>query len=308
LNKYIVTTTINKPTEALLRFAKIDGWVLIVVGDMKTPHDYYVNLSSIIYLSPQEQDRLYPKISNMIGWNKIQRRNLGFIHAYKLGADIIATVDDDNIPLPNWGVDVEEIFLNGVEVRQYKAASPVACPLSVVSDRPIWHRGYPVSDLSGRTNIESTGAQVIRPSVLANLWNGDPDVDAICRIANQPNVEFNFDYFYNFPCNLVPFNSQNTFLAREVLPYYFMFPEIGRMDDIWGAYYLQQSGVVAAGGIIFGPASVIQVRNEHDLVRDLEQELLGYRLRGSDVASGISKFIPQTSLDAYQCYQSCFND
>ena len=41
-----------------------------------------------------------------VGWNKIQRRNLGFLYAYDQGADVVATVDDDNIPYENWGEDL----------------------------------------------------------------------------------------------------------------------------------------------------------------------------------------------------------
>ena len=38
------------------------------------------------------------KLSQLIGFNCIERRNFGFLLAKKLGAEIIATIDDDNIP------------------------------------------------------------------------------------------------------------------------------------------------------------------------------------------------------------------
>ena len=44
MNKFIVTTTINSPTVATLKFieiAKRDGWHFVVVGDTKTPHAEY---------------------------------------------------------------------------------------------------------------------------------------------------------------------------------------------------------------------------------------------------------------------------
>ena len=44
-----------------------------------------------------------------------------------------------------------------------------------------------------------------------------------------------------------PFNSQNTFLKGSLLKDYFMFPHIGRMDDIWAAYYLQALGAGLSG-------------------------------------------------------------
>ena len=41
MNKFIVTTTIQKPTEATLKFIEKSDWHLIVVGDLKTPHETY---------------------------------------------------------------------------------------------------------------------------------------------------------------------------------------------------------------------------------------------------------------------------
>ena len=44
MKKFIVTTTINKPTVATLKFAEIsdrDNWTFVIVGDTKTPHDEY---------------------------------------------------------------------------------------------------------------------------------------------------------------------------------------------------------------------------------------------------------------------------
>ena len=39
VKKVIVTTTINPPTEAILRFDAMTDWDLVVIGDKKTP-DY----------------------------------------------------------------------------------------------------------------------------------------------------------------------------------------------------------------------------------------------------------------------------
>ena len=39
VNKVIVTTTINPPTEAILKYDAMPGWDLVVMGDLKTPAD-----------------------------------------------------------------------------------------------------------------------------------------------------------------------------------------------------------------------------------------------------------------------------
>ena len=38
--------------------------------------------------------------------NNIQRSNFGFLWAHDMGADIIATIDDDNIPYDSWGKNI----------------------------------------------------------------------------------------------------------------------------------------------------------------------------------------------------------
>jgi hypothetical protein len=40
MRKIIVTTTINPPTEAILKFDAMEDWDLVVIGDLKTPKDY----------------------------------------------------------------------------------------------------------------------------------------------------------------------------------------------------------------------------------------------------------------------------
>jgi len=43
MKKFIVTTTINPPTDALLKYSKLEGWTVIVAGDLKTNHDLLNN-------------------------------------------------------------------------------------------------------------------------------------------------------------------------------------------------------------------------------------------------------------------------
>ena len=107
---YIVTTTIHSPTEAILRFCEKDDWSFVIVGDLKTPHQEYYDLEkrypNVIYLPPVTQETLCKELNNSIGWNTVDRRNIGFVLAHRVGADIIATVDDDNIPYEDWGKDL----------------------------------------------------------------------------------------------------------------------------------------------------------------------------------------------------------
>ena len=262
MNKFIVTTTINSPTEATLKFALEKEWTLIVVGDLKTPHELYQNLNCI-YLHPDDQKRKFPKLSEIIGWKTIQRRNIGFIEAYNLD------------------------------------------PLSVTNSNFLWHRGYPVELISSRRQVKKIGRVTRKVLVQADLWNGDPDIDALARLTFMPEVSF--PEIVNPYCsdNISPFNSQNTFLSRDIFPYYSVLPFIGRMDDIWGSYILQK---FFPKSLIYNSPSVYQARNPQDLILNLENELFGYRntmalLQNLD---DYDKFLPDKTKYFLESYQESF--
>ena len=151
MKKYIVTTTIQKPTEATLKFASMNDWILVVVGDTKTPHEEYKKINCI-YLSPEDQERMYPDLSKSIGWKTIQRRNIGLVYAYHQGADVVATVDDDNIPYDSWGKNLS--VGKQVEVDLFHSENEVFDPLSVTNHNWLWHRGYPVELIPTKNNTE----------------------------------------------------------------------------------------------------------------------------------------------------------
>jgi len=310
MKKIIVTTTINSPTEATKKFAEIsqrDGWVFIIVGDTKTPHNEYFELekkySNVKYLSPEEQERNYKEISDVIGWKTIQRRNVGFIAAYKMGADIIATVDDDNIPYENWG---QNLYVGKtIDVDLYDPELEVFDPLSITKDNHIWHRGYPIEYLQKRHRVEYKGKIKRKVLVQADLWDGDPDIDAMARLTYKPIVKYS-DITEPYCSNkIAPFNSQNTFLSREVIPFYSVLPFTGRMDDIWGSYILQH---YFPNSVIYNKASVYQDRNVQDLITNLEKEIIGYRdtLRLITNLSHFEEIIPKTANDFYKIYKKQF--
>jgi len=278
--KFIITTTINSPTLATYKFTKIakrDGWHFIIVGDTKTPHEEYIELQEenkpyVTYLHPAKQEELYPELSKIIGWKTIQRRNIGFVYAYDKGAEIVATVDDDNIPYNNWGTDL--YIGKEVEVDYYSPEMDVFDPLSVTNYPNLWHRGYPIDYLPYRDRVEYKGKKFIKPLIQADLWDGDPDIDAMCRLTQKPICKFNtIGPFASDKQS--PFNSQNTFIHRDALKHYAVWPYVGRMDDIWGGYYAQNK--IKADKLIYNRASVYQDRNVQDLIVNLEKEIIGYR-------------------------------
>jgi hypothetical protein len=100
-NKYIVITTINRPTDAIREFAAICDHRLIVVGDRKTSPDWH--LANVEYLSIERQAHLSSEFADAMPVNLYCLKNLGYIHAIQSGASAIVDADDDNQPKQDWG-------------------------------------------------------------------------------------------------------------------------------------------------------------------------------------------------------------
>ncbi len=304
MKKVIVTTTINPPTEAVEKFDALPDWTLVVIGDLKTPADY--KLKRGVYVAPPEQEKDDRELSDAIGWKCIQRRNFGLLWAHDLGADLVALVDDDNIPYADWGKDL--LLGRPAEVNFYRTDLPAFDPVGATNHRQLWHRGYPLQ-LVPQRDYSRRSRKKMEFDVQADFWDGDPDIDAVCRMIYKPECKFDPRSFPIAADKLAPFNSQNTILKGSLLKDYFLFPYVGRMDDIWAAYYVQARGAQ----VVFNRASVYQQRNEHDLVVDMKREYPGYennlqivgRLSGNPDA--ILDYLPPESQKAFSLYRRHFH-
>ena len=185
MKKVIVTTTINPPTKAIQRFQAMTDWELVVIGDLKTPADYRLERGT--YVPPAEQEKYDPALSEAIGWNCIQRRNFGLLWANDMHADIVAVVDDDNIPLEGWGRDL--LVGRDVEVDYYETDLPAFDPVGATNHACLWHRGFPLQLVPKRDYGEKR-RRTVRVDVQADFWNGDPDIDAVCRMEHAPECDF----------------------------------------------------------------------------------------------------------------------
>ena len=302
MNNFIVTTTIFNPSLAVKKFSKIKNWHLVVVGDLKTPHEKYLKMKNITYLSPNMQNKIAPRLSRLIGWNCIQRRNIGYVYAKKNGAKFIASVDDDNIPYKNWG---QKILLNkNISSKIYNTNFEAFDPLSIFKfNSKIWHRGFPLQLVQDKPKLKKV-IKKINPDIQANLWDKNPDIDAINRMTlKKENFIFkNIGHFSSV--KFAPFNSQNTIFNSDVISKYFLFPYIGRMDDIWASYYVQSLGFK----VIFDKATVYQDRNKHSYYKDFQGEIIGYRNNLNLILSLkknpnlIKNFLPTRSYKAFKEY------
>jgi hypothetical protein len=305
MTKVIVNTTINPVTQAIERFQSLSDWHIVVIGDKKTPKDYH--LANGTYVSPEEQEKYDKELSDAIGWNCIQRRNFGLLWAHDMGADVVAVIDDDNIPYDVWGKNL--MVGEKVEAFYYETDLPAFDPIGATNEAHLWHRGYPLQLLAKR-DYSKCQKKIIEVDIQADFWNGDPDIDAVCRMEYAPECKFDDTLFPIASNKMSPFNSQNTFIRGDLLMDYFLFPHIGRMDDIWASYYMQAKGYK----VVYGKPSVYQERNPHDLIKDMKLEYLGYEKNlklVSDLAADAERiqwYLPPESDRAFQLYRRHFKD
>ncbi|RJR54608.1 MAG: hypothetical protein C4576_00515 [Desulfobacteraceae bacterium] len=303
MRKVIVTTTIHPPTRGIRLFDAMPDWELIVVGDLRTPADYCLDRG--IYLDPVSQEKYDKALSDAIGWNCVERRNFGLLLAHDMKAEIVAIVDDDNIPLPAWGRDL--LLGREVEVNYFETDLPAFDPVGATNHPGIWHRGYPLQLVSRRA-YRLKSRKRIRPDVQADFWNGDPDVDSLCRMEHAPFCRFDDAIFPLSANRIAPFNSQNTFLRGELLRDYFLFPQIGRMSDIWASYHVQAKGF----SVVYGKPSVFHERNAHDPLQDMRAEYLGYENNMRIVEElpqspdGLLAYLPERAIRAFELYRNHF--
>jgi len=278
----LISTTIHAPTVYALYRAFGPEVEIIVAGDRKTPHDEVRKLlkpHNIRYLDPAEQEKLGHASSDIIGWNSVQRRNIALLEALRTGADVIITVDDDNIPMDaSYFATFERLLtqpFNGLRVSTASNWFDVGGLLQPVAP----HRGFPVSRRrkdQGATFGPALGAKI---GVAAGLWFGDPDTDAMTRIVERPNVSQVSEALRSgllvAPGCFTPFNSQNTAYRAEIAPLMAMWISVGRYDDIWASYFAERVMMETGHHVHFGTPFVWQQRNEHDLLLDLQEEKLG---------------------------------
>jgi len=273
----LITTTINVP-EVLALYRQCDQEVrFFVAGDQKTSKgvaEFVEALGNARYIAPDEQHRW--NCSEPVGWNCIQRRNIAMLEALEWGADIIVSVDDDNIPMDrNYFADIRRLMggrFSGLSAVGFNYWFDIGQLLQPVAK----HRGFS-HDVKALWSIKP--AVDARVGVCAGLCLGDPDIDAVTRMALAPEVHSMSELARRGlivdKTTWTVFNSQNTAIRRQFAPYFFMFPGVGRYDDIYASLIVQWAMWAFDYHVHFGDPAIWQQRNPHNLMKDLRAEIEG---------------------------------
>lgn len=275
LKSLIITSIANDQHTVLKQFAKLCAahqTSFIVIGDTKSPANF--KLDGCDFWSLERQLTLPFELAKITPTRHYSRKNLGYLLAIQNGSTEIVETDDDNFPKPEfWKNKIREnksfLFENTGWVNVYRYFTKTF----------IWPRGFPLENLQqATTELSSLKNIPVCCPIQQGLADENPDVDAIYRLTYPLPVNFEIDTSLALGRNAwSPFNSQNTYWFKEAfalmyLPSYCSF----RMTDIWRSYVAQRIAWECGWSILYHSPTVWQERNDHNLMKDFEDEISGY--------------------------------
>lgn len=303
----LVVTSISGPNDVLRSLAvgcTKHGVSFHLIGDTKTPADFA--LDGCNFHDVNAQLAMDFQLARVVPVRSYARKNIGYLLAIQEGADWICETDDDNYPREGFWL-AREREMAGTVVN----ASGWVNVYGYFCDTFIYPRGFPLEFLQAQPNLADqekpfSGSVPIQQG----LADENPDVDAIFRLVHKLPVSFR----QRSPLVLgegawCPFNSQNTTFFREVFPLLYLPSFCSfRMTDIWRSFVAQRILWTCNWNLAFHSSTVWQERNEHNLLKDFEDEIPGYlnnariclALGGLDLPKGVSH-MKNNLITCYEC-------
>ncbi len=304
----IVFTTIYLPkvVDELYRninqFGHLDEVKLWIVGDLRTPRDVGELAKrttkkglETAYLDVALQDqwgKRFPSFYRRIPYNNETRRNIGYLCALEDGCDILISIDDDNFPNQD---DFVGNHLRTGQTWAGKVLSEISgfhniCEHIIFEPtRAVYPRGFPfdLRNTRNKPELRERAEKVndARIGVTAGMWLSDPDIDATTWLNGElKGIEYCGDACVMLDQSTwMPINTQNTSVARDLIPAFFCIPmgwdmpggRIQRYGDVWGGYFLQSIIRGTDYYVSFGRPLVNHLRNPHNYLDDLRYEYWG---------------------------------
>lgn len=274
----------------------------IVIGDTKSPEHF--SLKGCDFYSIDRQVSLGYELIKNLPTKHYARKNIGYLVAIQNGAEVIIETDDDNIPFQEfWESRVAyknpRELNNGGWVNVYK----------YFSELHIWPRGFTLEKILDTPPKLNSASKIFCP-IQQGLADDNPDVDAIYRLTLPLPITFdkNDDVALGNG-SICPFNSQNTSWFREAFPLLYLPSHCSfRMTDIWRSYIAQRISWTCGWPILFHKSTVRQERNDHNLMKDFEDELVGYK-NNAEIMVELSKLklasgVENISQNLISCYET----
>lgn len=256
--------------------------------------------------------RQYGLGTSQVGWLRIAEgdalvalRSLGAARRQTLFLTVrVASADSVGDPVP---------FLGGPEViaeageagfhllAQHTTDAGWVNVYRRYSDAHIWPRGFPlrrITDAASVRPLEVTTRKAVQVGIWQALADGDPDVDAIYRLADGRLCYFNDREPIVLDAGTwCPFNSQATAFASACFPLLYLPTSVSfRVTDILRGFVAQPILWAAGLRLGFHTATVHQDRNPHDLLRDFDGEIPLYLHTESMVETIVSAVRSEGSI------------
>ena len=283
--RWAVVTTVNEPSPAVQRVHESDEWCLVVVGDAKTPLVSWKNIANsktcTTVLDLGLQKRYFPRIAALIPENHFGRKNIGYLYALRQSAKMIWDFDDDNDGLPPL-VD----FTAPIAASKPRIVDPSGAlnpyPYFGSTESRVWPRGLPLQRIHAtntkRVLYDVTEISISNVGVVQYLANHDPDVDAVFRLTRTGQFNWKATAETHRPWLLpagryAPFNAQASLWCSPATFRNMLLPITvhGRASDIWRSYIAERM-FPRQMRVLYAPPVVVQTRNDHDNIKDMDAE------------------------------------
>ncbi len=300
----IALTTINPPTRAvqdIARDAPRLGAHFVIAGDQKSPKNF--DQPGALYLDLDAQRASGFKYAKIAPPRHYARKNLAYLVLIHAGATIIIETDDDNLPTDGFWAGRDAFA-----VARVATGEGWMNVYSYFANNHVWPRGFPLEFVNAPPAAwESLAVKSVFCPIQQGLADANPDVDAIYRLILPLPVYFRRAEPLALLGPWCPFNSQNTTWWRVAfpllyLPYYCSF----RMTDIWRSFVAQRILYLNGWSVLFHQATVIQERNDHNLLKDFEEEIPGY-LANSRIKEELSAIdLPAGEANIPSAMRKCY--
>jgi len=271
----LVVTSIAAPNDALRALAAgsiANGFEFIVIGDVPSPSDF--ELEGCRFYGLEAQHALGLRFAAACPTRHYARKNIGYLVAIGEQASTIVETDDDNHPMPTfWSERVRwphvRVASTGGWVNAY----------GWFTDAAIWPRGLPLDRIHDPVpSFESLPTADVDCPIQQGLADDNPDVDAVYRLTMALPQSFRTDRRVALGRgSWSPFNSQNTTWFPDAYPLLYLPAHCSfRMTDIWRSFVAQRIAWENGWSVLFHEPTVVQDRNDHDLMRDFADEVPGY--------------------------------
>lgn len=237
-------------------------------------------------------------------FNRLSKRNFGFLYAYKQNYDIIITLDDDCFPISNTYFHEHISKLSSYDTQFFNVLEAFE---NIPEDiKKYGARGYPT--------IENKKFPIV---INQGLWHGDLDLPA-----------FTFDKILNSKDGKVPsplskeavvaknfiipkgkFSTvcgMNISFLREVVPAFpwtYQDPDgygINRYDDIWSGLFIKKIIDKFERRMTVGFPVIIHDKGKREIQQDID-----YENKGSKMNNFLWEHLPNLVLEGKD-YTTCF--